>query len=194
MPRLMAPFMASILALAILPALAEDAPDHDAMMAAWTKAMTPGPEHQALATLGGAWKMTTTYWLDPSAPPEVSEGRAERRMILGGRVLEERVDGQMMGDTFQGIAQTGYDNVTGRYWATWTDDMSTGITLLYGRDDPASGQMVFEGETSDPMTGGLSPMRIESRMEGEDREVSTFFMPGPDGQMVKTMQIVYERH
>ena len=28
---------------------------------------------------------------------------------------------------FTGVGRTGYDNVTGRYWSTWTDTMSTGV-------------------------------------------------------------------
>jgi hypothetical protein len=75
----------------------------------------------------------------------------------------------------------------------WTDTISTGVALLYGRDDAPSEKMIFESETSEPMTCGRSATRIESRMEGEDREVSEFFMPRPDGQMVRTMEVVYER-
>ena len=35
----------------------------------------------------------------------------------------------MMGMPFEGIGRTGYDNVTGKYWSTWIDNMSTGCYL-----------------------------------------------------------------
>ena len=51
----------------------------------------------------------------------------------------------------------------------------------------------MEGETPSPITGGMLPMRIESRMDGPDRQVSTFFMPGPDGEMFRMMELEYQR-
>ena len=173
---------------------AEMSPDEAAIMQAWEEAMTPGPQHAEMAALEGTWAMTTTWWMYPDSPPQVAQGTAVRTMIMEGRVLQERVTSPgMFGQPFEGLALTGYDNVTGAYWGTWTDNMSTGVTLTTGRWDDAAGMFVFEGETPDPMTGGTMPMRIESRTDGDDREVSEFFFPGPDGQMFKSMEIVYER-
>lgn len=174
---------------------AQTSPEEAAMMEAWERAMTPGPQHAELAALAGTWAMTTTWWMAPDSPPQVSQGTAVRTMILEGRVLEERVSSpEMFGQPYEGLAHTGYDNVTGAYWGTWTDNMSTGVVLTSGRWDDAAGMFVFEGESSDPLTGGRVPMRIESRrMDGADREVAVFFFPGPDGQMFKAMEIVYER-
>ena len=176
------------------PALAQDAgpADEAAMMAAWAAAMTPGPEHEGLADLAGTWDVTTTFLMTPDGEPAVSQATADRSMIFGGRVLEEQFSGAMGGLPFQGRATTGYDNVTGRYWGTWIDTVSTGITVLQGGYDE-TGLWVMEGETPDAMTGTLVPMRIESRRDGPDRHVDTFFMPGPDGELVPMMEMVYER-
>ncbi len=170
-----------------------DTGDVDPMMQAWIEAMTPGPQHEAMAELVGSWSVTTTHWMQPGGEPQVSQGTAERSMIFDGRILEEQFHGEMDGMPFQGRATTGYDNITGRYWGTWIDSMSTGVTLLYGGIDEASGLWVMEGETPNPMTGGMMPMRIESRMDGDDRHVDEFYMPGPDGEMFRTMEMVYER-
>jgi len=56
---------------------------------------------------------------EPGTEPEVSTGTASRRMILGGRYLEETVHAMMMGEHFEGLGLTGYDNVTGSWWGTW---------------------------------------------------------------------------
>ena len=170
-----------------------DTGDVDPMMQAWIDAMTPGPEHAALASREGSWSVTSTWWMEPGGEPQVSQGSAERHMIYEGRVLEETYYGDMAGLPFEGRATVGYDNVTGRFWSTWIDSMSTGVTLLYGDYDEAEGTWTWEGETPNPITGGLVPMRIESRMDGEGQETSTFYGPGPDGEMVRTMELVYER-
>jgi len=161
-------------------------------MMAMQKAMTPGPQHEMLARGVGTWKMTATMWMDPAAEPTVTEGTSERHLELGGRVLEENVSATMMGMPFEGIGRTGYDNVTGKWWSTWTDNMSTGLMTLTGTWDEATNTQTFEGEVADPMSGGMKAVRMTVRYE-EGREVADMYEPGPDGSMVRTMEIVYER-
>ncbi len=184
-----------------VPAPAQDATSTDmpadaaAMEAAWVQSMTPGPQHEAMAELAGQWRVTVRVWLDPSAEPQVSEGRADRAMILGRRMMEERFSGTFEGEPYEGLGHSGYDNVTGRYWSTWMDNMSTGVAVFHG--DFVGETLVFEGEVPNPMAGGLIPMRIESRMDGPDREINEFYQPppgaGPDAGLVKTLELVYGR-
>jgi len=187
----------SLFLLAAVPVFAQEGggqgemnPEMAAAMEAWMKSMTPGAAHGALAASAGTYTLTITSWMDPAAPPMVSQGTATRTMTLGGRVLEEKVTASVMGMPMEGVGQTGYDNVTGQYWATWTDNMSTGITVLTGSIDPETGAGVFEGMTSEPMAGKQVPMRIELRIEGE-KEINDVDMPGPGGEMVRTMELVY---
>lgn len=165
-----------------------------AMMEAMEASMTPGSEHASLAETVGTWNLSMTFWMDPNAPPQTGTGTAERKMILGGRVLEERVTSEMMGAPFEGIGYTGYDNVTGEWWSTWMDNHSTGMMLSKGTWDEETHTSTWKGEMSDPMAGAKTPMKIVVRHEGPDKEVSEFYAPGPEGEkMVKTMEIVYER-
>jgi hypothetical protein len=164
-----------------------------AMMEAWMKAMTPGPQHQMLADTAGEWKFTIKSWMDPEAEPMVSEGTAHRTMELGGRVVEEVVESSMMGQPFEGIGRTGYDNLTGEWWSTWTDNMSTGLMTMTGTYDEATHTWTWTGEGTDPMTGNAQKMKMTVVKEGEDKEVGTMWQAGPDGEMRKTMEIVYTR-
>ena len=168
-------------------------PEQAAMMEAWTKAMMPGEAHADLAATAGAWNATIRMWETPDSEPEISEGVLNRAMILGGRVLEERFSSTWMGVPFVGVGHRGYDNVTGTYWSTWIDNMSTAVSALKGNWDETGRRMVMEGMSSDPMAGGEVPMRIESRVEEDGREISEFFKPGPDGKMYRMMKITYRR-
>lgn len=184
------------LVLVALPVAAQDeghdAPAPDAaMMEAWQKSMTPGAQHEALASEVGTWTMTVKTWMDPSAPPMESSGTAERSMIMDGRVLVEEVEATMMGTPFRGTGRTGYDNVTGTYWSDWIDNMSTGVTLMKGSWEGDTG--TFVGETSDPMTGERAKMKVVIHNHGDDKQVSEFYMPGPTGEMIQTMEITYVR-
>ncbi len=168
----------------------EMSPEEKAAMEAWTKAATPGERHEELAESAGTWTMEIKIWMGPEE--EVSTGTAERKMILDGRVLKEKVKGTMMGDMpFEGLGFTGYDNVIGKYWSTWMDSASTGVATSRGTWDEEKGAVVFEGEMSDPMTGESSTF-WSTFTPSEGKEVFTMYqMMG--GEKVKTMEITYTR-
>lgn len=180
-------------ALAAEPAGQEMSAEQKAMMEAWAASMKPGPQQAQLAEGAGTWTVKTTVWMAPGAQPIASEGEAVRAMMLGGRVRREDFKGAFQGQPFVGIGHSGYDNVTGRYWATWMDNMMTGVAVLAGQWNEAKGALVLEGEVPDPMAAGLIPIRMEGRRDGKDREIDDFYKPGPDGTMYRYMQIVYER-
>lgn len=185
----------ALLAVTVAPTLAQEpqmSPEQAAMMAAWEQAMTPGPQHAGLAEMAGPWKFTNKMWEDPAADPTIVEGTAVRTMILGGRVLEERVSSEFMGKPFEGLGHTGYDNVTGEYWSTWVDNMSTGLMTMKGSWDESTGAGTFEGEAADPMTGTLKKVRMVSRINEDGSETNEFF-EDRGGQWVKTMELVYHR-
>ena len=172
-----------------------EAPAADPAMEAMMASMAPGAQHAMLGSMAGTWSFTMTFWMEPGAPPQTATGTAERTMAFDGRVLEERVSSDIMGMPFQGVGHTGYDNVTGEWWSTWMDNMGTGVILMKGTVDEETHTATWEGEMSDPMAGGKRPMKIVMRHEGPDKEVSEFYGPNPagGGEMVKTMEIVYER-
>jgi hypothetical protein len=164
--------------------------DEKAMMEAMEKAATPGKQHQWLASLAGSWEFTARFYMDPGAPPSESKGTAERQVKLGGRVLAETVKGEFMGQAFEGFGLTGYDNVTGSYWGTWTDNMSTGLMLSKGTCDE-QGSCAYTGEMTDPMTGQTKTSRMVSKHTGASEHHE--FWETRDGKEVKTMELEYKR-
>jgi hypothetical protein len=191
-----AAFFVAILALVGGGALAGDAPamseEEQAAMAAWQKAMTPGPQHAEMAKMVGEFKLTVKSYMDPGSEPQVSSGTASRKMILGGRYLEETVNGTVMDQPFEGRGVTGYDNVAGQWWGSWIDSMSTGLMTSYGEWDDEAGIGTFHGEYIEPMTGEVQETRtVIRRLDGGD-ELMEMYMITPAGE-AKSMEILYER-
>lgn len=191
------PFALSLLLTLLLamPLVAQEgqpSPEEAAMMEAMMKAATPGGPHAYLAEMAGTWKATMKMW-DPSGQESQAVGTMERSMTLDGRVLEENFKMDFMGMPFVGVGHTGYDNVTGKYWTTWYDNMSTGVTLMEGAIDEKTGKGSFKGEGPEPSAGKKIPMRMDVQREGDNKETATFFSQTPNGEMAKTMEIVYER-
>jgi hypothetical protein len=163
-----------------------------AMMEAMMKAATPGAEHKMLDGMVGTWNTKLTMWMMPGADPISGEGISESKWIFGGRYVEQRFKGSMMGMPFEGLGHTGYDNVKKQYFGTWMDSMGTGIMVSTGKMG-ADGKMTFIGTMADPMTGEDAP--LEQRITVIDADHSKFEMwtPGPDGKMFRMMEIAYSR-
>ena len=179
-----------------LPAVAQDAPqmtpEQEAMMQAYIAAGTPGAPHAALATAVGEYDIAIRNWDAPGAEPTDSTGTATRRMILGGRVLVEQMQSEMYGQPFTGHGMVGFDNVTGKWWQTWNDSISTGVMLSQGECDDA-GSCTFHGSWNDPVTKQETHARFTSRWTDADTEVFEMYGPGPDGQEYKMMEMTYTR-
>ena len=162
------------------------------MMEAYMSAGTPGEQHKMLAAQAGEYTTVARSWVEPGAAPVEEKGSATRTMILDGRVMIETYNGTMMGTPFTGQAMTGYDNVSGKYWATWNDSMSTGIMTMEGTCD-AKMSCTFTGTYNDPIAKGPVTMRMTTRWTSPTTEVMEMHGPGPDGKEVKMMELVYTK-
>jgi len=165
----------------------------DEMMKAWTEAATPGEPHQVLAKMVGEWDTVTKSWMEPGAPPMESKGTCEISMVLGGRYMMQRYRGDMMGQPFEGLGYTGYDNVRKKYFSTWMDDVSTGLMVSIGDEDPETGKVVFTGSYWDPLTKGEKKAEQVMSEVGPDEYLFEMFEIAPGGEKVKSMEMVSTR-
>ena len=189
--------VAAVVVAAAAPVFAEDkkpemSADEQAMMEAWMKAGSPGEPHKKMAEDTGTYDMKVTSWNAPGMPPTEDKGTATRKMIMDGRVQVEDVTSTMMGMPFKGQGMRGYDNVSGKYWGTWVDSMSTGMMVSEGTCD-AKGTCSFTGTMNDPMTKKPSTVRMTSRRQDAKTEIFEMYGTGPDGKEMKMMEIAYTK-
>src|SRR5262249_18971958 len=171
----------------------EMTPAQKAEMEAYMKAGTPGAPHQALASSVGSYDLKIKSWHEAGKPAMEDTGTATRSMVLGGRVLVEEVSGSMMGMPFTGHGMTGFDNVSGKYWATWNDSMSTGLMVSEGTCDTSSKACSFTGSWNDAIAKGPVKARMTSPWTSPTTEVFELYGPGKDGKEFKMMEIVYNK-
>ena len=168
-------------------------PEQQAEMDAYMKAGTPGAPHQAMASMAGNYNLKIKSWHEPNAPAMEETGKATRTMTLDGRVLLEEVSSSMMGTPFTGRGMRGFDNVTGKYWSTWTDSMSTGLMVSEGTCDAQGKSCTFKGSWNDPVKKGPITSRMTTRWTGPTTEVFEMYGPGKDGKEMKMMEITYTK-
>jgi len=162
--------------------------DEKAMMDAWMKAATPGPAHKQLAEMEGTWDAKVSTWMKPGDPAQISNGVSDNKLVLGGRYLQQTYTGNFMGQPFNGLGYTGYDNVSKKYVSTWMDDMGTGIMMSSG-----ASVMKMSGSVNDPMTGKTAMVSSKLSIADADHHTMEMWGPAPDGKMYRTMEISYSR-
>jgi hypothetical protein len=191
---------AAAVALLVTPALTradnqppQMSPEEKAEMETMVKAGTPGAPHQALASIAGEYDLKIKSWHDSKSPAMEEIGTAKRSMTLDGRVLVEDVQSSMMGTPFTGHGMTGYDNVTGKYWSTWNDSMSTGLMVSEGTCDAQGKNCTFTGRFTDPIKKAPMKTRMTTRWPSPTTEIFEMYGPGKDGKEMKMMEITYNK-
>ncbi len=183
----------AVVSLLVLPLVGMHADDKKDPYEAWEKAARVGPEHKLLEPLHGSWTFTTRMWLKPGEAPVEGSGTAERKWILGGRFLEERVTMKDAGGDFQGFGLTGYDNTQQKYTWMWADSMSTAIINSQGSYDKATRTLTFMREYFDPASKQKVKSRDVIKIINNDKHTIEMYKLLPDGKESKTMEIILTR-
>ena len=169
-------------------ALAQSDADMKAMMAY----ATPGEIHKMMAKSVGNWSAAVTMWMEPGAAPTNSTGEVKNEMILGGRYLQATNTGNFMGNPFEGISITGYDNAKKKFVNTWIDNMGTGIMFLTGTWDDATHSINFQGTMCDPASGKDIPVReVVKFIDDNNQMMEMYAVMG--AKEFKTMEIKFSR-
>jgi hypothetical protein len=187
---------AAVISLALGWSMAADpkaSTNADEVFKAAAEAGRPGPEHAKLAPLAGSWTYTSRFWMGPNQPPIETKGVVERKWILGGRFLEERVNGTGFDGKpgFEAVGLLGYNNSAEQYVSTSTCSMSTGLSSSVGTAT-APGTFTFQSKCACPLSKEPVQRRDVIRIESEDRVVMESFM-NVDGSEAKLMEFVSVR-
>lgn len=178
------------------PAAAQDkkkAADEKAAMEAWQKAMTPGDGQKKLEPLVGTFDARVRTWMDPSRPPDDTVGTSVNTWVLGDRYVQVKYEGVFLGETFNGIGYTGYDNVLKRYQSTWMDTGSTAIMESVGAFDSSGKVLSMKATTSDPVTGKATTADQKITITDHDHHMIELWGKTIDGKTYKMMEIQYTR-
>ena len=165
--------------------------DMQTMMEMYKKLATPGEPHKLLASLAGRWNTKSKSWMEPKKPPVESTGTCERKMLLGGRYLQEEFSSEMMGSPFSGIGITGYDNDAKKYIMVWMDSMSTGIYLLEGSAGKDGKSITVKGRFVDPLRGPMK-WNLTTRIIDNNTEIFEMQVIDKNNKKEKT-EVTYTR-
>ncbi len=172
---------------------AEEKAKQDEMMAKWMEYATPNENHKALEQLVGNWDTSMKAWMPGKETAEESTGTSSVQWILGGRFIQQTFTGTHMGQPFEGIGITGYDNQKKKYQSTWIDNMGTGMMTATLNYDVATKTFAEEGSFSCPMKGGDLNYRAAIKIIDETHYSYEMFTTDEEGKESKMMEIQYTK-
>jgi hypothetical protein len=155
--------------------------------------MTPGKEHEILASQVGDWKAEITIWTHPRAEPMVNFSKVKIEMILGGRYQQSKYSGEFMGMPFEGVGITAFDNASKKYYSSWIDNMGTGLMFSSGSVDPRTNAIIFSGEQPDPITGKATKIREVLTQTGDSEFTMEMYSTPSGGKEFLSMKIVMRK-
>ncbi len=125
------------------------------MEKAWTSIMTPGPEHDILASEDGTWDEEIFFYAQPGAAPQKAHAVCVNEMILGGRFQRSTHVGNIMGMPLEGECISGYDDGRKIFFSTWIDNMGTDMMYSEGQYDTEKKRIEYIGKCTDPASGKI---------------------------------------
>ena len=163
-----------------------------AMMATWQAYASPNDNHKVLNPLVGTWSHVVKWWMTPDSQPETSKGTNETTWEMGGHYLRHSVKGTSMGQPFEGMGFTGFDNAKQIYQTIWMDNMGTGMMIGEGTYDPSKKTLTDQGRFTDPMIGQRNYRGVITFID-DDHHSYEMYVADQNGNEFRMMEIMYTR-
>ena len=128
----------------------------------WTEYMMPAEVHKMLQEYTGDFAMEITMWMTPDAEPAIVNVTSSNKMILGGRFLEMRQTGDMMGMDFQSLTTIGFNNSNRSFALTTVTNMGTGVLSLTGSGSDNYKMVNLTGQITNPIT--KNPINVRQQI------------------------------
>lgn len=164
-------------------------------MQRWQEYSTPGEAHEVLGKMVGTWDVEVESWMTPDAPVQKSQGKSEVKWILGERFVAQEYRGEMMGQPFEGLGFTGYNNMEQEYTSIWMDNMGTGVMSGTGLYDSETNSIAEKGTHTCPMTqeGQRKHWSITTFVDDNTHTYEMFSLDPSSGEKYRNMIITYTR-
>lgn len=125
----------------------------------WNEYMTPSGFHDLLSKYTGSFTMEITLSMGDGNDPSVITVHSEQVMLLGGRFLELKQHGNMMGMDYESVMTIGFNNSDKKITLTTITNMGTGTLCLNGTWDEQTKTANLFGQLTNPVTKGMIKVR-----------------------------------
>jgi Protein of unknown function (DUF1579) len=154
----------------------------------WTVYMMPSDVHASLSQFTGSFIMQITMSMGAGKEPTIITVDSEHKMLLGGRFLEMKQQGTMMGMDYQSISTIGFNNIDRNMSLTTITNMGTGTLSLHGAWDEKAKTGDLFGQLTNPVTKSIIKVRQTVTFVDDDTILIESYDTEGDNPEKKTVQ------
>src|SRR5690554_879321 len=158
----------------------------------WSVYMTPADVHTLFSKYTGNFKMEMTVGIG-SSQPTVFTMDSHHQMLLGGRFLEMKQQGDMMGVDYQCMTTLGFNTIDRQMALTTITNMGTGTLSLFGKWDKKDKSATLYGKLTNPVTKNIINVKQIISFPDKDTILIESFDQEGDKPEVKTVQYKFIR-
>lgn len=114
--------------------------------------MGPGEEHGVLERMVGEWNQTARLQGVPGMDATETKGTVSAKLMLGGRYLQQVIEGQLMDMPWDVVSFFGFDRHE-VYTLVAFDTLGTYYITAEGTYDAAAKTLTLSGSDDDPVMG-----------------------------------------
>ena len=145
----------------------------------WAEYMTPSDVHSVFGQYAGSFKMEITMSMSEGKEPVIITMDSENTLLLGGRFLEMKQQGNMMGMAYNAITTAGFNNTDKKFALTTITNMGTGTLSLSGDWDHTTKTANLFGQLTNPVSKEIINVRqTVSFIEGNCILIESFDREG----------------
>ncbi|MFZ6664608.1 DUF1579 family protein [Peijinzhouia sedimentorum] len=154
----------------------------------WAEYMTPSAIHSLLSQYTGSFTMEITMSMGEGNEPTVITVDSEHQMLLGGRFLEMKQQGLMMGMEYQAMMTLGFNNTDKKMALTTITNMGTGTLSLYGDWNENTNSAILLGTLTNPVSKStINVKQVITFVDNNILLIESFDKEG-DKPEIKTVQ------
>ena len=139
----------------------------------------------------GTWDATIKMTMEGQ---EMEMTGVETNRMIGNNFVVSTFKGDFGGMPFEGHGTTGYDESKGKYVGTWVDNMTPAMSIMEGKMEEKTGNMVFMVDGYDAQTQQKTKAKHIVEYKDDGSRVMTMMMKMPDSdEWVTGMVITYTK-
>lgn len=158
----------------------------------WAEYMTPTEIHNLFSQYIGNFTMEMTVGIG-SSKPTIFMMDSSHQMLLGGRFLEMKQQGDMMGVDYQCMTTLGFNTIDRQMALTTITNMGTGTLSLFGKWDKKDKSATLYGKLTNPVTKNIINVKQIISFPDKDTILIESFDQEGDKPEVKTVQYKFIR-
>lgn len=168
-------------------------PEEIAYEEAFVAANSIGKNHTLLKTLQGDWDASIKLWKDPTQEPQLYSGKETISSIFEDRFIKVDFSTIINGKSFGSLSFIGFDNFRDAFTSFALELGSTQMINSRGTLDKSGTVITFSAVTREPVSRMQYQIKSIMTLLGENHRKLEVFETLPDGQVLKTMEIRYNR-